>query len=125
MTRGIPVLLLIGLLAPVTLVLAAHGAMAHAFLERARPGAGSQLRAAPTAVSITFTERVEPRFSQIEVMDAQGTRVDAGDLHAGADGKTLVVGLGSLPPGRYAVKWQVLSVDTHKTQGDYDFTVAP
>jgi len=30
-----------------------------------------------------------------------------------------------LAPGRYRVKWHVLSVDTHVTEGDFTFTVAP
>jgi methionine-rich copper-binding protein CopC len=29
-----------------------------------------------------------------------------------------------LAPGRYQVKWRVLSVDTHVSEGDYSFDVA-
>jgi methionine-rich copper-binding protein CopC len=42
-------------------------AFAHAFLERANPPVGSEIAASPPAVSITFTEGVEPLFSTIEV----------------------------------------------------------
>ena len=34
------------------------------------------------------------------------------------------VGLKALGPGRYHVRWHVLSVDTHKTEGSFSFTSA-
>jgi copper resistance protein C len=34
------------------------------------------------------------------------------------------VTLPKLPPGTYTVNWHVTSVDTHKTEGNYTFTVA-
>jgi methionine-rich copper-binding protein CopC len=36
----------------------------------------------------------------------------------------LTVSVPQLAPGRYRVKWRVLSVDTHVTEGDYSFDVA-
>jgi len=30
-----------------------------------------------------------------------------------------------LPPGIYTVIWHVTSIDTHKTEGRYQFTVGP
>ena len=41
------------------------------------------------------------------------------------DAKELIVSLPDLPAGTYKVVWHVLSVDTHKTQGDFKFTVQP
>jgi methionine-rich copper-binding protein CopC len=35
----------------------------------------------------------------------------------------LQISLKALPPGTYKVRWHVLSVDTHKTEGSYSFTV--
>lgn len=44
-------------------------------------------------------------------------------MNAGQE--TLVVRLGrSLGPGTYSVSWQVVSVDTHTTQGTFSFTVS-
>ncbi|HYA71564.1 MAG TPA: copper resistance protein CopC, partial [Roseiarcus sp.] len=31
----------------------------------------------------------------------------------------------TLPPGVYTVTWRAVSVDTHKTQGSFSFTVKP
>lgn len=101
-------------------------AQAHAFVDGADPPVGATLKMAPTALTITFTEALEPHFSTITVQDAAGARVDLGDAHAAAkDAMRFVVGLKALVPGTYTVLWRVTSVDTHKTTGSYHFTVAP
>jgi methionine-rich copper-binding protein CopC len=45
----------------------------------------------------------------------------------GAPGNSaqLTVKLKALPPGTYKVIWRVLSVDTHRTQGSFSFSVGP
>jgi hypothetical protein len=99
-------------------------AFAHAFLERASPAVGSQIAAAPSELSITFTEGIEPLFSTIEVRGAGGAAVPAGTPHIAADSnRVLRVTLPKLPPGIYTVNWHVTSVDTHKTEGSYRFTI--
>ena len=101
-------------------------AAAHAMLERAEPAVGSTVRAAPPALRLHFSERIEPSLSAIEVRDAAGKRVDGGKLEAAEDGTVLAVPLPTpLAPGRYKVVWRALSVDTHVTHGDFSFTVAP
>jgi methionine-rich copper-binding protein CopC len=100
-------------------------AEAHAFLKQASPPVGSTVPA-PKALDITFTEGVEPAFSSIVVQDAKGERVDIGDVHsASADGLGLEVGLRPLAPGTYTVIWHATSVDTHRTEGRFVFTVQP
>jgi methionine-rich copper-binding protein CopC len=116
---------LVALLAMLGVVAIAPPVEAHAFLSRASPSAGSTVPA-PKAVDITFTEGVEPAFSSIVVQDAQGQRVDTGDLRGVSDdGLRLEVGLKPLPPGAYTVVWHATSVDTHKTEGRFVFTVQP
>jgi len=101
-------------------------AAAHAFLEHATPPVGSTIASAPARVSLRFTQRLEPAFSRVEVFDAQGKRVDRDDVQVAPDEPTtLAVSVAPLAPGRYVVKWRVLSVDTHVTEGDYAFTVGP
>ena len=100
-------------------------ATAHAFLARAVPGVGSTVASGPAELVIDFTQGVEPAFSRIEVSDAGGARVDRNDAHAEGGGSRLAIGLKPLPPGRYLVSWQAVSVDTHRTQGSFSFTVAP
>jgi methionine-rich copper-binding protein CopC len=101
-------------------------AQAHAFLDTADPTVGATVKVAPHAVTLTFTEGLEPRFSSIMVEDSNGQRVDLGDAHtAGEDPTHFAVGLKPLLPGSYKVLWRATSVDTHKTNGSYSFTVAP
>ncbi|HEY1935490.1 MAG TPA: copper resistance protein CopC [Acetobacteraceae bacterium] len=113
------------LLLPV-LLSTATPAYAHAFLQRSNPPVGSDLPASPSAVTITYTEGVEPDFSTIEVQNAQGARVDEGHPHLlNGEQRKLSVNLPKLPPGKYTVTWHVTSVDTHKTEGRFHFTVGP
>jgi copper resistance protein C len=101
-------------------------AEAHAFLDHAVPAVGSSVRTAPTEISAWFTQELEPAFSTIEVTDAGGTRVDKADPHVDpSDATELHVSLKPLPAGDYRVHWRVLSVDTHRTDGTFPFTVAP
>ncbi len=101
-------------------------AHAHAHLRQAEPAVGGTVRSAPTQVDLMFSEAVEPRFSTVVVTDVAGAKVDKGDLHVVAgDGKHLVVSVGALKPGAYIVNWHATSVDTHKTEGSFTFTVAP
>jgi len=106
-------------------VAASGPAFAHAFLDSALPRVGSTISAPPAEVVLTFTQGVEPDFSRIEVQDASGARVDSGAPHtAQGDPEKFAVALKKLPAGIYTVIWHVTSVDTHKTQGKFQFTVA-
>ena len=102
----------------------ASPAFAHAMLQRASPPVGSDVPAAPHEIALTFTEGVEPLFSTIELRDANGTVVPTGKPQTD-HGNThkLIVELPSLGSGSYTVTWHVTSVDTHKTEGSFQFTV--
>ena len=48
------------------------------------------------------------------------------DSRVDPDNRALLrVSLPLLPPGRYKVAWRVLSVDSHVTEGDFTFRIAP
>ena len=102
-------------------VTAAITAEAHAFLDHAEPRVGSTVPAAPRELVLSYTQNMEPAFSSVEVSDANGARVDLGKPKISAS--TMRVGLKPLPPGTYRVRWQVLSVDTHTTEGSFTFHV--
>ena len=114
-------------LAAAALLLGLSGnALAHAFPATTVPAKGSTVKAAPATVVINFTEGIIPNFSGLEVVNANGARVDKGDAHLGIAGaKQFIVDLKPLPPGTYKVLWHATAVDTHKTQGSFSFTVAP
>jgi len=99
---------------------------AHAFLDHAEPAVGSTVRGAPAQIKLWFTQRLEPAFSKMQVLDRSGKRVDNGDPQVDrADAELLLVSVPQLTPGTYRVTWRVLSVDTHVTEGDFTFDVAP
>ena len=99
-------------------------AFAHAQLIKAEPAVGSVVTKAPMQVSLHFSEGVEPGFTTVVVTSASGARVDDGAPRtAPDDNRTLQIGLKPLAPGDYRVEWHATSVDTHKTQGAFGFTV--
>jgi methionine-rich copper-binding protein CopC len=105
---------------------AAAPARAHAFLDHATPAVGSTVHGSPPRVELWFTQELEPAFSTVRVLDQGNHRQDKGDAQvAPRDATLLQVSLPQLPPGRYRVEWRVLSVDTHVTEGDFTFVVAP
>jgi methionine-rich copper-binding protein CopC len=87
------------------------------------PRVGSVIQGAPAEVVLNFTQGVEPAFSKLEVQDQAGASVTDGAPHSGQAPNKLAVKLKKLPPGIYTVTWHVTSVDTHKTQGKFHFTV--
>ena len=97
-------------------------AFGHAHLSKSTPAPGASV-AQPSEVQLTFTEPLEPAFSAIELRDAAGKAVTA--EKAQVKDNVMRLPLKSLPAGRYTVKWRVLSVDTHKSEGNFSFTVKP
>ncbi len=106
-----------------TFILATAGsAFAHAYLDRASPRVGNTVAQSPKEVMPWFTESLEPAFSTIEVRNEQGAAVTSGKATV-VNGTQLRVPLKALPPGTYKVIWHVLSVDTHRTDGNFTFQV--
>ncbi len=99
-------------------------AIAHAFLDHADPKVGSAVQSAPTEIKVWFTEEIEPSFSTLQVLDSAGKVIDKKDTHVDSkDKKLLIVSVAQLSPGEYKVVWSVVASDTHRTHGDFKFTV--
>jgi methionine-rich copper-binding protein CopC len=98
---------------------------AHAFLIKASPPVGSAVPAAPAELTLHFTEPVESLFCAVELLGPTGAAVTVPAPRVAGDGQALTVALPKLPPGLYTVVWHVTSVDTHKTEGRYQFTIGP
>ena len=106
------------------LLLGAGAAWGHAFLDHAEPRVGSTVKSPPSQVRAWFTQRLEPAFSSLEVFNHSGDRVDQGPAKADAGNPAMLqVPLKRLGPGTYRVKWRVLSVDAHVTEGEFTFRV--
>jgi len=106
------------------LLLSVWPAWGHSFPDHSEPRVGWAVDTSPAQVRIWFDVPIEPAFSAIKVVNADGQQVDKLDGRVNpADHTILEVNLSPLPPGKYRVFWNVISIDTHRTEGDYPFTV--
>jgi copper resistance protein C len=97
-------------------------AFAHTSPVTMTPAAESTV-SAPASVTIRFSGALEPKFSMISVTNAEGHVVNKEASAVGSDTKVMTVALPPLAPGVYTVHWVGVSTDTHRSQGDYKFTV--
>lgn len=102
-----------------------QSALAHAHLKSQFPAADANVDAAPQALTLTFSEDIEPAFSGLEISGADNKALPVAKAQRnGAKKNQLIVPLEQpLTSGKYQVKWHVLSVDGHKTKGNYSFSV--
>ena len=106
-------------------MLTTASAFAHAHLQQQIPAADSSVSVSPQALTLTFSEGVELSFSGVTLSGPQNKPVATGKL-ARSDGNkaqlTLPLNV-PLAAGEYTVEWHVVSVDGHKTKGQYHFSV--
>jgi copper resistance protein C len=114
------------------LVMAALGALlalpgpshSHALLVRSQPGQRATVTRPPERVQMWFSERLEPAYATASVWNEAGKQVDGGDAKVDPDDPVLLsVSTPNLNPGRYTVRFRVLSVDGHVVESSYTFTV--
>lgn len=101
----------------------ATSVFAHTHLKSETPAAGSTV-SAPKDLRLVFSEGVEAKFTKVSIT-ADGAVVAVKSIEtAPGDQKTLIVTPEKpLTAGKYKVEWHAVSVDTHKSDGDYGFTV--
>ncbi|ELY3086787.1 CopC domain-containing protein YobA [Klebsiella aerogenes] len=100
-------------------------AFAHAHLLQQIPAADSTVSVSPQALTLTFSEGIETSFSGVALSGPQNTPIATGKLARSDNNKTqLTLPLRDpLAAGDYTVEWHVVSVDGHKTKGQYHFSV--
>ncbi len=101
------------------------GAFAHAHLQQPLPAAGSEVEASPQALTLNFSEGIETQFSGVTLTGPQQKTITLGKpVRSDSNKAQLTVPVEqALTPGEYTVDWHVVSVDGHKTKGQYTFTV--
>ena len=78
----------------------------------------------PARVELWFSERLEPAYSRASVTNEAGAQIDLRDVAVSKeDPKRLSLSLPLLVPGRYTVRFRVLSVDGHVVESSLTFTV--
>lgn len=105
--------------------LVSAAAFAHAHLQQQTPAADSTVAASPASLTLSFSEGIETAFSAVTLTGPQQNAIATGKLARSDSNKAqLIVPLTqSLSAGEYTVDWHVVSVDGHKTKGQYHFTV--
>jgi methionine-rich copper-binding protein CopC len=107
-----------------SIMLAPSAVSAHAYLVKSVPAQRAVLYRAPAKIELWFNERLESRYSSLSVSDADGKPVATGAAEIAADDpKRLSVAVKPLPPGRYTIRFRVLSVDGHVAQDQFSFTI--
>ena len=114
-----PVFLITALLSPLS-------ALAHAILVKSQPTKDETVTAAPHQVDLWFNAAVKGEYKALAVIDSSGKRVDNQDVEqALLDGSHIYATVGDLTPGKYTVRYRVVSEDSHIVTGKFDFTVQP
>jgi len=115
---------MLNLVVSLAFALVATEAFAHAKLVKATPPVGGTV-ASPSEIRIEFSEGIEPKFTGVTLTSASGATVPVGAAKTEAgNAAVLIVPIAKpLAPGVYTVRWHAVSVDTHHTQGNFEFTV--
>ncbi|WP_029987365.1 CopC domain-containing protein YobA [Serratia sp. H1w] len=105
--------------------LSSQQALAHAHLKVQTPAADATVSSAPKVLTLNFSEGIEPNFSGVKVTGPDNAVVKTGklDLEPSNNTQINVPIEAELAAGKYQVSWHVVSVDGHKTKGQYSFTV--
>jgi len=98
--------------------------LAHAILVKAQPEKESTITDVPEEVLLIFNDSVGQEFLALAVIDPSGKRVDNHDAKLDfTDHSHLRASVSKLDPGRYTVRYRVLSADGHVVSGKYFFDV--
>lgn len=100
--------------------------LAHAMLVKSEPARRAQLTQPPAQVRLWFNEEIEKDYASLAISHADKADKAVTEVKpqvAADDPKSILLPLPPLSPGKYTVKFRVLSVDGHVVDSSYDFTV--
>ena len=107
------------------LALAVAGpASAHTRLVGSSPAANATLSASPRTITLTFSERLIPAFSKLELtMPGHGMTIPVTTTFS-PDGKRMIATPRSqLTRGAYEIEWTTGGADGHKMKGKVAFRI--
>lgn len=109
--------------AAAALILTTVPAFAHAVPKAMTPAPDSTV-SAPTAISMTFSEELEPKFSVIKLLDRTGAVVSkVPSILDPSNSRHMTLALPQLPAGVYTVQWTSSASDGHRLSRTYTFNV--
>ena len=104
------------------LLFAAAPALAHSFLVDANPSSKDHVDAMPKTVKLKFGAGVEPAYSTLSIETGDGKVLSKGAVGKPETPRELTLDApADLAPGRYVVRYRVLSQDGHIVEGNYEF----
>jgi len=107
------------LLSPITV-------LAHAILVKSQPSKDEVINKSPKQIDLWFNDAVRSEYKALAVIDSSGKRVDNHDVEQSlTDGSNIHATVTDLTPGKYTVRYRVVSEDTHIVTGKFEFTVQP
>lgn len=114
----------LSLLLAVALGMPTASALAHSMLVKAEPARRAVLTKSPSQVRLWFNEKIEGDYASLVVLDDKKQSItDVKPTLASDDPKSIILPLPELAPGKYSIKFRVLSVDGHVVESSFDFTV--
>ena len=96
-------------------------AFAHASLVKSEPADGAVLADPPGAVTLVFDDAIESAFTEVVVLDAEGTHQERGEPHVAGD--TVTQPLAIIGAGVFRVSYRVAAADGHPVTGTLTFVV--
>jgi methionine-rich copper-binding protein CopC len=113
----------VGAFAVVLSIAGATSAFAHSFLVDATPSSKEHVAASPKTIKLRFGGGVEPPYSKITIETPDGKILGEGNTGVPGKPRELTANSPDLAPGKYIVRYRVLSSDGHIVEGNYEFTV--
>lgn len=101
-------------------------ARAHAVVLESSPVPGATLARSPERVLLRFNSKLEKRLTRVTLTDGAGAAVAVPIATQGRQAAApdrLVIPLRPLGPGTYVLRYRVLAVDGHITEGALRFMV--
>jgi methionine-rich copper-binding protein CopC len=99
-------------------------AAAHALVLESTPAPGASLTEPPAQVYLRFNSKLEKRLSHVSLSTEKGRPVALPIAVNGSEKPDrLVLPLAPLAPGAYVIRYKVLAVDGHITEGVLRFSV--
>jgi methionine-rich copper-binding protein CopC len=110
------------LAAALLLSISASTAAAHVVLQSSSPAAGANLQVAPSSVTITFDDELDPDLSTFTVTGPGTASVGSGSIDLTVADRNVMSGLVTITePGIYTVTYHVAGVDGHQLGGSFSF----
>jgi copper transport protein len=104
------------------LLIPAAPAAAHAAMVTSTPEPGSVVAAAPSEVTVTFSEGIVPVAGRTQVLAPDGKRI-TGEVTANGPTLRILLRHADQPLGTYLVSYRIVSADSHPVGGALTFSV--